>query len=100
MQISTRAEGDKAFITVVGKLTVQTSSSLSAAAENLNEQVRDIVIDLSGVEYIASAGLRVLVAIDKLAMSRGGTMLLLHPTDGVMDAFQKTGFDEILAIQQ
>ena len=93
-------DGEKAVIEPVGKLTVQTSPDLSAVVEQLPSNVHDIDIDLSGVDYVASAGLRVLVATDKLAVKRSGTMRLLHPCEDVMEVFEMTGLSEVFTIER
>lgn len=100
MEIKTEIQGDKALLVLKGKLTVQTSSQLNAAAESLPEQVCCIDLDLADVNYIASAGLRVLVAADKLAAKRGGNVRLLHPRDDVMETFEMTGLAEVFSIER
>jgi len=100
VDIKTSVDGSKALIEVAGKLTVNTSPELSAAVEQLPADVREIDIDLSNVDYVASAGLRVFVATDKLAVSRGGTMRLLHPCDEVMEVLDMTGLVDIFIIEK
>ncbi len=100
MQIRTSIDGCKAMLQLEGKLTVQTSPDLGNEVDGLPEEVCDIDIDLTGVTYIASAGLRVLVGIDKLAVSRGGRMRLLHPSDYVMDVFEMTELSEVFIIER
>jgi len=100
MDIKTSVDGDRATLEAVGKLTVQTSPDLSAAVEALPPAVCNLDIDLAEVTYIASAGLRVLVAADKLAVSRGGSMRLLHPCDEVMDVFEMTGLSDVFVIER
>ena len=100
MEIKTTVEDGKASLVLEGKLTVQTSPELGAAVDGLPAEVCDIDVDLSGVSYVASAGIRVLVATDKLAVSRGGRMRLLHPRDEVMEVFEMTGLAEVFAIER
>lgn len=100
MQIGTSVEGSVATITLTGKLTVQTSPDLSAAVDQLPAGVCDIEIDLTAVDYIASAGLRVLVATDKLAVKRGGRMRLMNPCEEVMEVLVMTGLSEVFAIER
>lgn len=100
MDVKTTVDGSKACIKLVGKLTVQTSPDLNAAIEALADDVRDIDIDLQDVDYIASAGLRVLVSTDKLAAKQGGQMRLLHPCDEVVEVLEMTGLSEVFAIER
>ncbi|MBQ3302270.1 MAG: STAS domain-containing protein, partial [Eggerthellaceae bacterium] len=98
MKIVTKIEDSKATIELGGKLTVNTSPELTAAVDQLPHTVYDLDIDMKEVSYVASAGLRVLVAADKLAVKRGGTMRLLHPCEEVMEVFEMTGLNEVFEI--
>lgn len=98
MELRENVDGNMARITLSGKLTVQTSPELSKAVDKLPADACDIDIDLADVDYVASAGLRVLVACDKLAVKRGGRMRLLHPRDDVMEVLEMTGLSEVFAI--
>ena len=100
MVIETDIDRGSTTIRPEGKLTVQTSPELNAAVEQLPDGICDLDIDLSGVDYIASAGLRVLMAADKAAMRRGGKMRLLHPGASVMEALEMTGLAEAFAIER
>ncbi|MBQ9021019.1 MAG: STAS domain-containing protein [Eggerthellaceae bacterium] len=100
LNLDIKTEGTKATIAAEGKLTVQTSPDLEAAINELGEQICDIDIDLKEVDYIASAGLRVLVATDKLVLSRGGTMRLLYPNDDVNEVFDMTGLSDVFTIER
>lgn len=100
MNIRTSINGEKAIIEPMGKLTVQTSPDFSAAVERLPISVCDIDIDLTNVDYVASAGLRALIATEKLTVKRGGTMRLLHPCDSVMEVLEMIGLSEAFAIER
>lgn len=100
MDVKTTVDGTKARIELTGKLTVQTSPDLTAVVEGLPAEVRDLDIDLTDVSYIASAGLRVLVTADKLAVKHGGVMRLLHPCDDVLEVLDMTGLSEVFTIER
>ena len=100
MEIKTTVDGTKACLEVEGKLTVNTSPELSEAVEQLPEDIETLDLDLTNVDYIASAGLRVLVATEKLFMKRGGSMRLLHPIDDVMEVFDMTGLSDVFTIER
>lgn len=99
MEITITQEGAKAIIALNGKLSVATSPDLEAAISGLPESTNEFVIDLSQLEYISSAGLRVLVSTEKLANQRSGSMVLLHPNDEVLEVFDMTGLTDIFTIQ-
>ena len=100
MDIKTTVSGNKATIALAGKLTVQASPDLHAATKDLSNSVCDLDIDLADVSYIASAGLRALVATDKFAVKRGGLMRLLHPRDEIWEVMEMSGFSEVFAIER
>lgn len=100
MDIKTSIEGYRALIELAGMITVSTSPDLSAAVDALPRDVRDIDINLSAVTYVASAGLRVLVTTDKLAVKHGGLMRLMHPNDTVWEVLEMTGLSEVFAIER
>ena len=102
MQIETSINGDKAVIAVSGKLTVATSPELEAAIQQVDgtDTVSSYDIDLTGLEYISSAGLRVLVGAQKLVDTKGGALRLLHPSDDVMEILKMTGLSDVLTIER
>ena len=100
MRIETSIDKDGTTVTPEGKLTVQTSPELDAAIKQLPNDVCDLDIDLSHVDYIASAGLRVLASVGKLTALRGGKMRLLHPVASVMESLEMTGLSEVFAIER
>ncbi len=99
MEINITQADNKATIEIEGKLSVATSPELETAVRGLPQDVSDIAMDLSKLEYISSAGLRVLVATEKLCASRGGKMTLLHPIDEVMEVFDMTGLADVFTIE-
>ena len=100
MEISTAIEGASATMALVGKLTVATAPRLEAAFAELPEGITDVVLDLSALDYVASAGLRVVVSRDKALRKSGGNLRLVHPNEEVMDVFDTTGLVDILAIER
>jgi anti-sigma B factor antagonist len=100
MDIKSAVDGTKATISLAGKLTVVTSPELEDAVRRIEESgsIVDYDMDLSELDYIASAGLRVLVGMQKVANSRGGTVRLLNPNEGVTEVFEMTGLVDIMTI--
>ncbi|MBQ3266978.1 MAG: STAS domain-containing protein [Atopobiaceae bacterium] len=100
MEIKTSIEGTKAIFGLEGKLTVQTAPELEAAIDAVSQEACDFAIDLAGVDYVSSAGLRVFVAADKLAMKRGGSLVLMHPREDVTEVLEMTGLADVLVIER
>ena len=99
MEITTKQDGATATIALEGKLSVATSPDLESAITSLPETITTFVIDLAKLDYISSAGLRVLVSTEKLASRRGGSMKLLHPNEEVSEVFDMTGLADVFTIE-
>ena len=100
METSTTVDGTSATVALIGTLTVASTSRLEAAFSDLPADVTDITLDLAELEYVASAGLRVIVSQAKKTMQNGGSMRITNPSSEVMEVFDVTGLVDILDIVQ
>ena len=98
MTITTAFDNDKLTVSPVGRIDTITAPELDAVIRDNTDKINDLVLDFAGVEYISSAGLRVLLAAQK-AMAKKGTMKLIHVNEANMEVFSITGFDSILTIE-
>jgi anti-sigma B factor antagonist len=98
MAITKTIEGSEATITIEGWLDTQTAPELAAALAELDGSVKSLTLDLAALEYISSAGLRVLLSAQKL-MNKQGEMTITHVNDVIMEIFDVTGFTDILTIK-
>ena len=96
MQIEKRLDDGALTLKVMGRLDTNTSQDLEAALAL--DGVREVVFDFSGLEYISSAGLRVLMMAQKAMMSCGGKMSVASPNDTVKGIFDITGMSSIFTI--
>ena len=85
-------------LTIQGRIDTTTAPQLEAELRSDIDGVTELYLDFTGVEYISSAGLRVLLSAQKL-MSRQGKMVLSHVNESVMEVFEVTGFSDILTIE-
>ena len=99
LNISRTREDSKLCVAVEGRLDTTTAPELEASLKEDLENVTDLVIDLSDLEYISSAGLRVLLAAQKTMMKQGN-MVVTHPNEVISEIFEVTGFSDILTIEQ
>ena len=81
-----------------GRLDTNTSPEFQAQLEPLLDQVTEVHLDFQGIDYVSSAGLRVLLAVLQTMEDRNGTLELNHVNDNVRDIFDITGFLDILTI--
>lgn len=98
METSKNREGDKLTLAVSGRLDTTTAPELDAELKEALEGVTELVMDFSELEYISSAGLRVLLTAQK-TMNNQGSMELTGCNDTVKEIFEVTGFDSILTIK-
>ena len=99
MDCALQREGASLVVKVSGKLDAQSAPELENAMKGALDGILDIAFDLEGLDYISSAGLRVLLAAYKLMGKREGTMRLVHVGDDVMDILQMSGFADLFTIE-
>ena len=85
-------------LALAGRLDTVTAPELEAALKDSLEGVSALVLDLKDLEYVSSAGLRVLLAAQKM-MREQGNMKLTNVNETVMEVFELTGFSQILTIE-
>ena len=96
MNIVKTEEGSTLSISLSGRLDTTTAPQLEAALHSL-EGVAELDLDFAALEYLSSAGLRVLLAAQKV-MNRQGRMVVRHVNETIMEVFEVTGFVDILTI--
>ena len=85
-------------LAIEGRLDTVTAPELENVVNEETADVRELILDMKGLEYISSAGLRVLLAAQK-KMNKQGVMKLTDVCDAVMEVFEMTGFADILVIE-
>ena len=98
MTIEIKKNQEETVIEIVGRLDTVTAPALD---KTINEDIADtknLVLDVKGMEYISSAGLRVLLSAQK-KMQKIGSMKVTGVCDEVMEVFEMTGFADILVIE-
>lgn len=99
MTIHTAVTGTELNIALEGRLDTNTAPKLEAELKKNIEGITRLVFDIEKLEYISSAGLRVLLSAHKI-MTRQGIMAIRNVREEVMEIFEVTGFDEILNIER
>ena len=97
LNISKTKENGKAAFTLEGRLDTITAPSLEAELKSSLDGVSELTMDFEKLEYISSAGLRVLLAAQK-EMNKKGVMKLTHVNETIREIFEVTGFLDILTI--
>ena len=98
MTIEIKRNADATIIELVGRLDTTTAPALDKTiAEDIGD-IKNLVLDIKGLEYISSAGLRVLLSAQK-KMQKIGSMKVINVCEAVMEVFEMTGFADILVIE-
>lgn len=99
MEIKKELDGSKLTVTLSGRLDTTTAPDFEKELKSSLDGVNELVLDFSGLDYISSAGLRVLLSAQKLMNGAGGSMKIVGANDIVKEIFDVTGFSDILTIE-
>lgn len=99
MNIEKKVNGTTMDIALEGRLDTTTAPQLDAALKESLDGITELNIDFEGLEYLSSAGLRVLLSAQKV-MNRQGKMTISHVNETIMEVFEVTGFIDILTIRE
>ena len=98
MTIEKTINGSELTLCLTGRLDTTTAPQLETELKRSISGVEKLVLDFSTLEYLSSAGLRVLLAAQKV-MNKQGTMVIRNINETIADIFEVTGFSEILTIE-
>ena len=98
MTIEKKIENGNVTLTITGRLDTTTAPELEKTLDSVLDGTKELVFDMTGLEYISSAGLRVILKAQK-AMNAQGGMKLTGVNDSIMEVFDITGFLDILTIE-
>lgn len=98
LTINTIQNPEQTTLALSGRLDTVTAPELEAQLHTLLPQTSALVLDFSALDYISSAGLRVLLVAQKEMNKKNGQMTLSHVNESVMEVLEMTGFTDILTI--
>lgn len=99
MEIGREITESKMTLRLKGRLETSTAPKLEEVVENELNEITQLTVNMAQVEYVSSAGLRVLLAAEKKMKAKGGTLTVEEAVPAVMDVFKITGFDKILTLR-
>ena len=98
LKINKTTDNTAVVLTIGGRLDTTTAPELEQAVKNSYEGTTELIIDMKDLDYVSSAGLRVLLAAQK-TMNKQGRMTIRNVNESVMEIFEITGFLDILTIE-
>ena len=98
MNIRKSTESTKLTIALEGRLDTTTAPQLEGELATALDGITDLIFDLADLDYISSAGLRVLLCAQK-KMNKQGSMIVRHSKPEIMEIFDVTGFTDILTLE-
>lgn len=98
MDVQITQQGEEATVAITGRVDANAALELQKEVDGIDPAVKTIVFDMASMNYISSAGLRVLMAAYKTQTKKQGTIILTHPQESVVDVLAATGFDDIFII--
>ncbi len=99
MKITKTQNGNSLYLALEGRLDTNTAPELEASIKGSVDGVEELTVDMKALDYLSSAGLRVLLGAQKI-MNKQGSMRVTHVNDTIMDIFEVTGFADILTIEK
>lgn len=100
MEINGMKNGEALEVTLSGRLDTNTSPELESYLRENLAGIANLAIDLTDVQYVSSAGLRVFLYAHKELVKVGSGLALRHPNEYITDVLEATGFTEILTVEQ
>ena len=98
MTIEKKLNGESATLVVCGRLDTVSAPELEKEVDGATVGLKELTFDMTGLEYVSSAGLRVILKAQKI-MNAQGSMKLIGVNDSIMEVFDITGFLDILTIE-
>ncbi|MBR7074109.1 MAG: STAS domain-containing protein [Oscillospiraceae bacterium] len=98
LNITKKQEETALTVALEGRLDTNTAPDFQAEVEPMLGGIDELTLDFEALDYISSAGLRVLLTFEQELEEQGKTMRLCHVNDIIRDVFDVTGFLEILTI--
>ena len=96
MTINVKRDFELVTLEITGRLDTTTAPNLESVINELSEDTKELIFDMSGVEYISSAGIRVLIGAYKKMSINQGTMRIEKANDMVREIFEMTGLSDML----
>ena len=99
LNITQKTENKAVVFSLEGRLDTVTAEQLEAAVSQALPEAEELTLDFEKLDYISSAGLRVLLSTQKQMLAKAGSMRVCHVNETILEIFEVTGFSDILTIE-
>ncbi|MDD3593998.1 MAG: STAS domain-containing protein [Candidatus Gastranaerophilales bacterium] len=100
MELSVKQIGPVLTVLARGRIDMLNTPTFEFEVNKaITDEVKELILDFTYVEYLSSLGLRIVLELQKKMNAKGGTMKLMNVNDNIMDIFEITGFTNILTIE-
>ncbi|MDD5793571.1 STAS domain-containing protein [Clostridium sp. HCP1S3_B4] len=101
MEIKVNMKNDNLIISLIGRLDTMTSQKFEEKIKSISfDEIRNITINMKELEYVASAGLRVILMLNKKIIKNGGKLKIINANNVIKELFTMVGMDDYLEIEQ
>lgn len=97
MNVNKSVDGSKLTLAIEGRLDTTTAPEFEATSKDSLTGITDLILDMEKLEYVSSAGLRVILSMQKI-MNKQGQMTVINVSPEIMEILEVTGFSDILTI--
>ena len=99
MDIIKNINGEQTILVIKGRLDTTTAPELEVVLNEIVPNAQTLYFDFSELEYLSSAGLRLILSTQKSISANAGSLIIKNVNDTIMEVFEMTGFKDILTIQ-
>ena len=99
MEVKFDKQNDTLTVAISGNIDTVTAPELDTKLQENLSGIKDLILDFAAVDYISSAGLRVILMANQQLEDADGTMTIKNANDDVRDVFEMTGFDSLLNLE-
>lgn len=99
MTITKNTEGEKIILSIEGRVDTVTAPDFDKEIDAIGDEVKELVVDCTNLEYTSSAGLRVILKAQKKMQANNSSFKLINVNDDVKEVLNITGFSDLLTIE-
>lgn len=100
MEVRKETKGSEMTASIIGRIDINSSPVLASELEAIPGEISTLVLDFAELNYVSSAGLRVIFQLHKKMKERGGSMIIRHVNDFVLEILDSVGFLDVFTVEK